>query len=111
MQKLTRSSLEQAITRIDANPGLLKGRESSQYDLVLENGMKYPPILVLSEAHKILGGKELTLEDFGNKIAKPFQMLKSFGYTVVPKKENHIWIEKTIVKGRPDRVIGNYALG
>ena len=86
MLNFTRESILEAIHKIDTNSELRKGRESNTYDLVLEDGRTYPPILVLSEAHRILGGKELTLNDFGNAVEKPFSILRGFGFEVSPKE-------------------------
>ena len=83
--EVTRESILKAIELIDKNPNLLKGRTSSTYDLVFEN-KKYPPILVLSEANKLNGGKELMLENFGNSVTIPFEILKKHGF-VIEKKE------------------------
>ena len=84
MKTLTKESIRKAIQKIDANPHLVKGRESFQYDLI-QNGKRYPPILVISEAHKILGGEELMLSDFGNNAKKAFQLLEVHGFKVVEK--------------------------
>ncbi|MCK6608385.1 MAG: DUF3578 domain-containing protein [Flavobacterium sp.] len=83
--EFNRENLIKAIEKIDNNPNLLKGRTSSTYDLVFEN-KKYPPILVLSEANKLNGGKELMLENFGNSVTIPFEILKKHGF-VIEKKE------------------------
>lgn len=84
---LTRESIEKAIKRIDELPNLRKRRESIEYDLVFEK-KKYPPILVLSEANKILGGKELLLSDFQNSTPKAFAILRNLGFAVEPKVIN-----------------------
>lgn len=81
---LTRESIEKAIKRIDELPNLRKRRESMEYDLVYE-GKKYPPILVLSEANKILGGKKLLLSDFQNSTSKAFAILKNLGFVIEQK--------------------------
>jgi 5-methylcytosine-specific restriction protein B len=73
--EITKENILKAIRIIENNHNLLTGRASSTYDLVY-NGKKYPPILVLSEANKINGGKELFLEDFENKIDLPFKILR-----------------------------------
>ena len=92
MKTLTKESIYKAIQKIDANPHLVKGRESFQYDLI-QNGKRYPPILVISEAHKILGGEELMLSDFGNNARKAFQLLEVHGFKVVEKSNGKpkIW--------------------
>jgi 5-methylcytosine-specific restriction enzyme B len=111
--------IQEALKKIDNNPYLINGRKSLEYDLVHE-GKSYPPILVLSEANKILGGKELTLNDFGNSVRRPFEILRSLGFEVKNKGgeslgaeviKPRIWIEKTIVQGREDRINGEYSLG
>jgi 5-methylcytosine-specific restriction protein B len=84
---LTRESILKAIKRIDELPNLRKGRESIEYDLVFE-GKKYPPILVLSEANKTLGGEELLLSDFQNSTYKAFKVLRNLGFEVDPKNSD-----------------------
>lgn len=84
MKNLTRDIILHAIQRIKDNPELIKGRESVQYDLIYE-GVKYPPILVLSESNKILGGNELTIRDFNNSTRKAFKNLTMNGFVVKPK--------------------------
>jgi len=86
MLDITRESINKAIENIEKYPELLKGRESKDYDLVLENGKTYPPILVVSEAHKALGGGPLVVNDFNNSTKKPFKILKDLGYTVKKKQ-------------------------
>jgi hypothetical protein len=109
--KFTRDILLQAIENINLNSSLKDNRNSSTYDLIFNN-IKYPPILVLSEANKINGGGELFLSDFNNKIDAPFKILRDAGFEI-SKKTNEVnyWIEKTIVKNRPDRLEGERALG
>lgn len=85
MKDFTRESIEQAIQVIDDNPEVLYGRESKDYDLILENGQKYPPILVLSEANKILGGESLVISDFYNSTRKPFNIFKNLGFKIINK--------------------------
>jgi 5-methylcytosine-specific restriction enzyme B len=81
---LTRVSILEAIEIIDKNPSLRKGRESIEYDLV-HNKKRYPPILVLSEANKLVGGEELLLSDFGNSTKNAFSILQSLGFKIEKK--------------------------
>ena len=92
METITKESILLAIQRIDKNPDLKKGRESFQYDLV-HNGKAYPPILILSEANKILGGDEITIRDFNNSTKKAFKLLFDNGFKVVSKsvEVSNIW--------------------
>ncbi len=81
----TKESILEAIHNIDINPNLLIGRESQIYDLVY-NDKNYPPILVLSEANKILRGSELTIRDFNNSTQVAFEHLSELGFLVEKKK-------------------------
>jgi 5-methylcytosine-specific restriction enzyme B len=94
MLDITKESIERGIKNLDTYPELLKRRESRDYDLVLENGKVYPPILVLSEAHKTLGGGALVVNDFNNNTKRPFKILKDLGYTV-RKKQNPLIRQET----------------
>lgn len=82
--QFSKEELLLSIKQIDNNPNLRNGRQSSTYDLVFEN-KKYPPILVLSVANKLRGGKELTLLDFGNNVEIPFKILRDNGFEVKSK--------------------------
>ncbi|QNA44667.1 McrB family protein [Lacibacter sediminis] len=86
IRQITRESILSAIEKINENSELRSGRESTSYDLVI-NGERYPPILVLSEANKILGGQQLTLNDFGNSTKVAFDILEKLGFSV-EKKSN-----------------------
>jgi 5-methylcytosine-specific restriction protein B len=109
--EFSREVIVEAINKIEADPSLMKGRNSSTYDLIFKD-KKYPPILVLSEANKINGGKELKLDDFNNSVEIPFGILKQHGFDVIEKiKGVNFWIEKTITKKRIDRLEGERALG
>lgn len=92
MKKFTRESILQAIKRIDENPELRKGRESIGYDLIKDD-KKYPPILVLSESNKILGGSDITIRDFNNSTKKAFKFLTDNGFEIMDKEINlpNIW--------------------
>ena len=87
--------LVNAIEYLDQHPEYFKGRESSTYDLVYE-GKKYPPILVLSKANELKGGKELLLKDFKNSTEKAFKYLIENGFHVIPKVEQMVNIQEFI---------------
>lgn len=84
MQNFTKSSILQAIQKIKDNPDLRLGRESAEYDLIYQ-GTAYPPILVLSEGNKILGGGDVTLKDFNNNTDLAFRILRDIGFQIVKK--------------------------
>jgi 5-methylcytosine-specific restriction protein B len=80
----TKELLVKAIEKIDLEPNLRKSRSSSTYDLIY-NGVKYPPILVLSVANQINGGKELMLSDYNNNVNIPFGILRDLGFEIQSK--------------------------
>ncbi len=84
LEKITQIQILNAINAIDDNSKLRIGRESSDYDLI-HNNKKYPPILVLSEANKLAGGKKLTLENFNNSAKSAFKILKKLGFKIEAK--------------------------
>jgi 5-methylcytosine-specific restriction protein B len=86
--ELSRHDILLAIKDIDNNPNLLKGRQSSTYDLIHE-GKRYPPILVLSVANTLQGNEELTLASFENNTDVAFNILKTNGFKVQQKNPNN----------------------
>ena len=82
--QFTKEDLLNAIKHIDKNPKLKSGRHSSTYDLVYDT-KKYPPILVMSVANELRGGKEITLSDFKNNVEIPFKILRDNGFKIEPK--------------------------
>ncbi len=84
INNFTAHDIKRAIEHIDVNPSVRNGRASSTYDLIFE-GKAYPPILVLSIANQLKGGSEITLNDFGNSIDKPFTVLKKLEFIVMKK--------------------------
>ena len=87
VRDIKREDILKAIEIINSNPELRKKRTSSTYDLIYNNNM-YPPILVLSEANKLKGGEELLLSDFGNSIEFPFRILHDLGFNIVMKRRS-----------------------
>lgn len=83
----TKEDLLRAIEKIDENPELRVGRNSSTYDL-LYNEKKYPPILVLSLANQLNNGKEILLKDFNEGTKEPFKILRNLGFEIRSKVTN-----------------------
>lgn len=86
IKKINTTHVFGAINKIEKDPSLRKGRQSSTYDLIFE-GKRYPPILVISEANKLNGGEELLLKDFGNNVDFAFKILRDLGFDVLEKKK------------------------
>jgi 5-methylcytosine-specific restriction enzyme B len=87
VKNISKDVVERALAIIRSNSSLRKGRESIEYDLI-QDKIKYPPILVLSEANKLAGGQELLLSDFGNSTKNAFSILQSLGYIIEKKIMN-----------------------
>lgn len=87
VRDIKREDILKAIEIINSNSELRKKRTSSTYDLVYNDSL-YPPILVLSEANKLKGGEELLLSDFGNSIELPFRILHDLGFNIVMKRKS-----------------------
>ena len=84
--QFTREELLVAIAYLDQHPEEFKGRTSSTYDLIYQ-GKKYPPILVLSKANELKGGKELLLSDFNNNTSKAFKFFKENNFSIIEKEQ------------------------
>jgi len=87
IKNISKDDVENAIGIIRTNPSLRKGRESIEYDLIHDKN-RYPPILVLSEANKLVGGQELLLSDFGNSTKNAFSILQTLGFIIERKTMN-----------------------
>ena len=97
--------LLQSIEKIDNDPTLRLSRTSSTYDLSYKGNL-YPPILVLSVASQLNGGKELFLKDFNNSIEIPFKILKNNGFEIVKVKESKYWGNLKIVARKRSSING-----
>lgn len=90
-------------------------RKQRNYSLLTEAGQELPPKYVVSIANKYANGKELDFKEFNAVEAKKFLEKFKFniiknGYTM-PNSYANIWVEKTKVKGRNDRINGERAFG
>lgn len=87
LNALTREDIIQAIDRIDKHPELIRTRNSYIYNL-LYNQEIYPPILVLSEASELIGGDKITLRSLGESTEKAFAHLRKLGFNIIATDEN-----------------------
>jgi 5-methylcytosine-specific restriction enzyme B len=112
-KNITKDHLLMAIEKIDLD-GLPKDGDSKYYDVEF-NGRKYPPKLIVSYANLYANGELLDRNSFeGGRDTQCFKLLEANGFSIVEKqsgKTPNIWVEKTIVKNREDRQIGERALG
>ena len=111
---ITKEHIKNAISEVK-NTNIPKERISYRYFLI-EDDLEFPPKYVLSIANRYANGTELDSDDFNAIQAARF--LEKLGFKINhngKEKENEVprsfWIEKTIVKDRPDRIDGDRALG
>jgi hypothetical protein len=111
-KNITREHLLSAIEMID-NEGLPKNRDSDYY--VIYNGKEYPPKVIISFANIFANTLQLDSHSFNAVEARKY--LKKFEFDIVDKhsliqkKVLSYWIEKTIIRNRPDRIEGERARG
>lgn len=114
-KNITEEHILAAISKID-NEGIPDYSQSVFYDLVY-NGKSYPPKLVISYANIFANGEILDRKSFpGGPDTQSFKMLKEKGFEIKKKSEISdlslkVWIEKTLVHGREDRIKGDRAMG
>lgn len=112
-RNITVEHIQKAISEIKED-NIPSQRLERHYSLI-ENGRSLPPKYVISVANRYTNGEELISNEFNAIEAKNFLM--KLGFTVIDKRENRedseqkVWIEKTIVHDRIDRIEGDRALG
>lgn len=114
-KNIKKEHLLKAIEKIDKE-GVPKYGDSL-YNDVQYNGNFYPHKVVISYANLFANGEILSRNSFsGEEKIASYKLLESNGFMIKQKREwdgqkPSIWIEKTIVKGRADRINGERALG
>lgn len=112
-KNILREHVEKAIQEI--NPLHIPSHRMEKNYSIVENGKSLPIKYVISIANRIANGVELESNEFNAIEAKNY--LKKLNYNVLEKRNEEdkksvkIWIEKTIVAGREDRINGERQLG
>ncbi|HPH15773.1 MAG TPA: hypothetical protein PK029_01280, partial [Bacteroidales bacterium] len=112
-QNINTENIEDAIKEV-LQFEIPKDRLSKEYYLLYKN-KKLPPKYIISIANKYANNEMLDSKAFNAIEAKDFLLKK--GYKIIIEKmenktyDQKIWIEKTIVSGRPDRNEGDRSLG
>jgi 5-methylcytosine-specific restriction protein B len=112
---ITKENISAAISKID-HEGIPDYSQSVFYDLVYK-GKSYPPKLVISYANFFANGEILDRKSFpGGPNTQSFKILKDKGFEIKKKSEMsdlslRVWIEKTLVQGRINRIKGDRAMG
>ncbi len=99
-----------AFQYIDKN-GVPDQNKSTQYELVLQDGRKYPPKYVIGVAAKIATGREIKTDDYNSIEAKNY--LEQRGYIIESKQEKFcLTITAEKIVSNDDRFdINNLSLG
>ncbi|MBQ8325567.1 MAG: AAA family ATPase [Lachnospiraceae bacterium] len=110
IQNMSKEDIIHAIEYIDKN-GVPAKYTSSKWDLVMENGSKYPPKYVLAVAENISYGTEIDVSKFTAEDAKIY--LKKRGFLIEAKQEKYeLTITADIVNSTDERfTMDNLALG
>ena len=82
--KIEKQDIIAALTYIDEN-GVPFHNQSTKYELVAEDGQRYPPKYVIAVAAHIANGSEITIEGFNAVEAKNF--LEARGFHVETKQQ------------------------
>ncbi len=110
---ITQEHIKKAISEIKYES--IPESRKEKFFLINAQGKLLPPKYVLTKANVFANGKELNSTEFSASDAKNF--LNNKGFDVIDTRikktssNTNLWIEKTIVNGRPDRIMGKRALG
>lgn len=86
IQNISKKDIIDAIKYIDEN-GVPEKNRSSKYELVTENGNKYPPKYLIAVAEHIAHGAEITTDTYNAVEAKDF--LQKRGFVIETKQEKY----------------------
>ena len=84
--KINKNNVLDALKFIDEN-GVPSNNKSTQYDLIGDNGKKYPPKYVIAVADHIANGTEIAVDTFNAVEAKSF--LSKIGFHIEYKLEKY----------------------
>ena len=84
IDNLTKENIISAIEYIDEN-GVPFHNQSTRYELVAEDGKKYPPKYVVAVAKSIVTSEEISTADFNSIEARGF--LEKLGFVIETKQQ------------------------
>ena len=82
--KLKKQDIIDALKFIDTN-GVPEHNTSIKYDLVSEDGKKYPPMYLIAVANHLANGVDISTKSFNSVEIKNF--LESLGFTIEEKQQ------------------------
>lgn len=100
--KIKEQDIIAALKYIDEN-GVPFHNQSTKYELVTEDGRKYPPKYVVAVARHLASGEEIVISDFSAVEAKNY--LQGQGYTIETKQEKfelRITADSVATQFKPD---------
>ena len=83
---ISEQSVSKALEYIDEN-GVPFHNQSTKYDLIVENGKRYPPKYVVAVADHIENGNDISIDRFNAMEAKT--LLESLGYNIEIRQEKY----------------------
>ena len=83
---ITDEHIKQALSYIDEN-GIPVQNRSTKYELVMDNGKRYPPKYVIAVAARLATGKEIKSDDYNAVEAKGY--FETRGYMIETKQEKY----------------------
>ena len=83
---INKQNIIDALRYIDEN-GVPFHNQSTQYDLVTEDGKKYPPKYVVAVADHLANGNEISVETIHGREARKF--LQEFGFQIETRLEKY----------------------
>jgi len=108
--ELSKQNILEALKWIDGN-GVPDHKQSKEYDLITEDGKKYPPKYVIEIAAKIAVGADLSVNDFTSGEARA--LLTNLGCVIESKQEKYeLTITADSITSTDDRfTMDNISLG
>ena len=85
--KITYQNVLEALKYIDEN-GIPSHNQSTQYDLISENGKKYPPKYVIAVSDHLANGTTISVDAFNGTEAR--RCLEELGFMIELKQEKYI---------------------
>ena len=79
---IEKQNINEALKYIDEN-GVPPRNQSTKYELVTDDGKRYPPKYVIAVARHLATGEEIAIDDFNAVEATNFLLER--GYTIEPK--------------------------
>lgn len=108
--KFPEEFVQKAIQYIDEN-GVPEQNRSTKYELIMEDGKKYPPKYVIAVAAKLATGKEVQFNDFNAVEAKGYFETRGYMIDIKQEKFEMTITEESVVSTDDRFTMDNLSLG